>query len=150
MLTRRELLKLGLLSGGYTVLASGSGLRRVFADDVNLPASPSLTPFVDRLPLPGPPPALPFQGDSQLLGGSPTGFTSSNTKFFKLVEEEVFVKLHQNLPATKVWRYRPLDENGNKVTPWDFALGPTFKVRVATRSKEGVVVRMRNELPADH
>lgn len=159
MLTRREMLKLGLLSGGYTLLDTGSGVK-IYADD-ELPASPRLTPFVDRLPLPPAPPEIPafqpvLQTDQLLLqsqlrqsllpsqGGD---FISPRTKFFKIVEEEAFVSLHQDLPDTKVWRYRPMsaDDNFSKVTPWDFALGPTFKVRCG--GGDGVVVRRRNDLP---
>ncbi len=160
MLTRRELLKLGLLGGGYTALASGSGLRGVFADD-ELPASPKLS--TDRsypLPLPPPPPEVPafLSSDCGPDGGIGTNtkfFIGANTRFFKLVEEEASVSLHPDLLDTVVWRYRPMFFNTathrfEKVTPWNFALGPTFNVRIAQHCGEGVVVPMRNELPANH
>jgi FtsP/CotA-like multicopper oxidase with cupredoxin domain len=144
--TRRNLLKLGLLTSGYTVLASGSGLRRVLAND-DLPASPSLTPFIVPLPQPpAPPPVPPFLQPDCEAGG----FIGTTTRFFRIVEEEAFVSLHPDLPATKVWRYRPIDAQGSRVEPWDFVLGPTFMVRVAANCGDGVVVRMRNELPANH
>src|SRR6266850_2025943 len=127
MLTRRQLLQLGVLSGGYTLLNSGSGVRRVFASD-DLPASPALTPFVTRLPIPPEPPEVPAFLDSDCDAG---GFIGGSTRFFRIVEEEAFVSLHPDLPATNVWRYRPIDAVDSRVAPWDFALGPTFRARIA-------------------
>jgi len=40
--------------------------------------------------------------------------------------------------------------SASRVEPWDFVAGPTFMARIAENCGEGVVVRMRNELPADH
>src|SRR5437870_12586516 len=98
MLTRRELVKLGLLGGGYAVLASGSGLRRVFADD-ELPASPQLQPFQVSLPVPPEP--------KEVVGGFTStdcsDFTGSGTRFFQIVEEERSVQIHPALPATPIW-----------------------------------------------
>src|SRR2546422_10902725 len=92
MLTRRELVKLGLLSGGYAVLASGSGLRRVFADDVNLPASPQLTAFSDLLPIPAEPQEVePFSSPGC------QDFIVKGTRFFELHEEERTVQVHSEL-----------------------------------------------------
>jgi len=137
MLTRRELVKLGLLGGGYTVLASGSGLRRVFADD-ELPASPQLQPFQVSLPVPPEP--------KEVVGGFTStdcsDFTGSGTRFFQIVEEERSVQIHPALPATPIWGYR----DANTSSAWNFVLGPTFKVRM---NEGGVVVRMTNNLP-DH
>jgi FtsP/CotA-like multicopper oxidase with cupredoxin domain len=138
MLTRRELLKLGLLSGGYTVLTSGSGLRRVFADD-ELPASPRLTPFQVALPFPPEP--------KDVVGGFTStdcsDFTGSGTRFFKILEEERSVQVHPALPPTPIWGYRDANTSG----AWPFVLGPTFKVRIAQGPGQGVVVRMTNNLP---
>src|SRR5712691_3042961 len=140
MLTRRELVKLGLLSGGYTVLASGSGLRRVFADD-ELPASPDLEPFQMKLPLPPEPNPLtaalapPLDPDCQR-------FIGPGTKFFQIFEEERSVQVHPALSPTPIWGYR----DANTSSAWNFVLGPTFKVRM---NEGGVVVRMTNNLP-DH
>src|SRR5437016_2048726 len=129
MLTRRELVKLGLLSGGYAVLASGSGLRRVFADN-ELPASPQLEPF--QVSLPGP----PEPGEATISSPDCTASRS-----FHIVEEERFVQIHPALPATPIWGYRDATQSA-----WNFVLGPTFKVRM---NEGGVVVRMTNNLP-DH
>src|SRR5207245_1927975 len=148
MLTRRELLKLGVLSGGYTVLASGSGLRRVFAQS-GLPASPPTTPFVRPLPIPpSPPETSPFAPDPACAPFVDFVDPSkpSQTHFFKLVEQEDSVSLHPQLPNTIVWHYRPDVPNAS----WPFALGPTFKVHIANAVGEGVIVRMRNNLPANH
>src|SRR2546430_16129176 len=49
MFTRRDLLKVGLVSGAYSLLGPASR-RRVFADEL-LAASPKTTPFVVELPI---------------------------------------------------------------------------------------------------
>src|SRR2546422_10897221 len=100
MLTRRQLVKLGLLTGGYTFLSSGSRPRKVYADD-QLPPSPTLRPFVVPLPVPPSPPEVPAFLDPDCDVG---GFIGPATRFFRLVEEEAFVSLHPDLPATTVWR----------------------------------------------
>src|SRR3989442_1253550 len=137
MLTRRELLKLGLLTGGYTILGSGSGLRRVSADDVRLPASPRLTQFSDLNPLP-----IPAEPHEVKPFDSPgcQKFIGQGTRFFEIHEEERTVQVHPELgQVTSIWGYR--DAN---VTKSDLVLGPTFKVRM---NEGGLVVRMKNDLP---
>ena len=129
MLTRRELVKLGLLGGGYTVLASGSGLRRVFADD-ELPASPQLEPFQVSLPVPPEPVEATLPSPD-----------CAASRSFHIVEEERSVQIHPALPATPIWGYRDATQSA-----WNFVLGPTFRVRM---NEGGVVVRMTNNLP-DH
>jgi FtsP/CotA-like multicopper oxidase with cupredoxin domain len=146
MLTRRELMKLGILSGGFTLLGSGSGRRTVLAND-GLPASPALRPFVTSLPIPPSPPEVPSFLSPDCDAG---GFIGGGTRFFRLVEEEAFVSLHPDLPATSVWRYRPIDPFGARVDPWDFLVGPTFRMRIAENCGEGAVVRKLNDLPANH
>jgi FtsP/CotA-like multicopper oxidase with cupredoxin domain len=143
MLTRREMMKLGLLSGGYTLLDTGSGVK-IFADD-DLPASPRLTPFVDPLPLPpAPPPLKSFR--------EPDGrFIQPDTNFCAIVEEEAFVSLHRDLRDTKVWRYHPCtDIDGTLLEPWGFCAGPTLNVGCGAKRKGGMVVRMLNRLNRDH
>jgi FtsP/CotA-like multicopper oxidase with cupredoxin domain len=143
MFTRRELLKLGLLSGGYTLFVSGPGPRRVYGDDNLLPASPQTTPFLRPLPIPpSPPETASFTPDPACA----QFVDPFKTHFFKLVEQEDSVSLHPQLPDTVVWHYRPDISNA----PWPFALGPTFKARIANAVGEGVIVRMRNNLPANH
>ena len=145
MLTRRELLKLGLLSGGYTFLASGSRPLRVFADDVNLPASPPTTAFLDALPIPPAPKTVTrFAVPKEC---APFVSAGDKTSFFKIVEEERFVKIHTELPPTSIWGYR--DSNVAK-GQWPFVPGPTFNVRIAKDRGQGVVVRQINNLPANH
>src|SRR5437773_1316068 len=61
MVTRRDLLKMGILgSSGFVTLPSGGGFGRVsrFFDHNNGGSSPRLTPFVDELPGTG---SSPFQ-----------------------------------------------------------------------------------------
>lgn len=48
-LSRRDLFKLGLLSGGALLGMRGLGVRGARADE---PASPPTTPFVEALPIP--------------------------------------------------------------------------------------------------
>jgi len=137
LLTRRELLKLGLLSGGYTVLASGSGLRRVFADDVSIPASPRLAAFSDLNPLPIPGIA---QEVTPFYSPGYKDFIGSGTRFFEIHEEERTVQVHPGLGRkTSIWGYRDVN-----VSQSDLVLGPTFKVRM---NEGGIVVRMKNDLP---
>ena len=137
MLTRRDLLKLGLLSGGYTILAPGSRPLRVFADDAHLPASPRLTAFLDLNPLPIPPephevPRFASPGWKDFIG--------TRTRFFEIHEEERLVQVHPELRRkTSIWGYRDV-----KVRQSDLVLGPTFKVRM---NEGGIVVRMTNDLP---
>ena len=146
MLTRRDLLKLGLLSSGYTILAPGSRPLRVFADGANnLPASPATTPFIASLPIPpAPKPVASFVNDVD-KGCLP--FIGSGTRFFKIIEEERLVRVHPELAPTSVWGYRDVNVPRGA---WPFVLGPTFKVNVARTVGEGVVVRMDNRLPSDH
>ena len=127
MLTRREILKMGLITGGSTVFASGSRLRRVFADN-QLPASPRLEPFKMKLPLP------PEPTDKGPFSSS----DCNASRFFEIVEEERRVQIHPDLPPTPIWGYRDI------LGSTDFVVGPTFKVRM---NQGGVVVRMTNTLP---
>lgn len=133
MMTRRELLQLGILSAGSLLLTPRG---RVFASD--LPPSPSLTPFRDPLLFPPSPHEVsPFSSPDCAT------FIGPGTRFFEIVEEERLVQFHSDLPPTRIWGYR--DRN---VSSWTFGPGPTFRVRAAQRCGEGVMVRMHNSLPA--
>ncbi|MDP9122749.1 MAG: multicopper oxidase domain-containing protein [Acidobacteriota bacterium] len=82
-MNRRDLLKLGAMAGASAVLLPK---KFVFAQ-----GSPSLTPFVDPLPLP---PVLP------------------HASTYNVHMREFFQKLHRDLPATKLWGY-----NGQYIGP---------------------------------
>jgi FtsP/CotA-like multicopper oxidase with cupredoxin domain len=146
MLTRRDLLKLGILTGGYSLVDSGSRGRRLLAQDGGFAPSPQLAAFVQPLPMPAGAPKVPAFLPFDCGTG---GYIGADTTFHRIVEEEAFVSVHPDLPDTRIWRYRPLDEYGRKVSPWG-ALGPTFRARAAENCGAGLVVRKRNELPEHH
>lgn len=144
-ITRRHALRAGLLGGASFFFSMGCrdvGRRRSSA----LPptatpqtrgSSPRLTPFVVDLPIPAetrdvPPFAAPDCAE----------FIGPGTRFFRVIEEERLVRVHPDLPPTAIWGYR--DAN---VASTPFALGPTFKVRMADGPGEGAVVRFENQLP---
>jgi FtsP/CotA-like multicopper oxidase with cupredoxin domain len=136
MLTRRELIKLGLLSGTYTFL----GARKSFAD--NPPASPPTTPFLADLPLPPSPlEVAPFAAPDC------APFVGQNTRFFQIIEEERLVSFHPQLPRTKVWSYRDINVPAGS---FPFAVGPTFTGTLGQGPGGGIVVRHFNDLPAIH
>src|SRR5204863_6919903 len=101
MVTRRDLIKLGILgSGGFVLLPPGGGFVRVssFFKD-NQGSSPRLTPFVDELPSPreaGQPqffeelrPATPF--DRETITPYALPYIGTGTRYFEIaaVEREV-------------------------------------------------------------
>src|SRR3954468_3994344 len=84
-------------------------LRRILAPQ----PSPRTTPFVSPLPIPPPPiQVAPFVPSPEAvahlrdLGG---GKNPPNTKFYQLIQEEALVRLHPELPRTRVWRYRDVN-----------------------------------------
>ncbi len=84
MLTRRDLLKAGLLLGGALLIP---GARRAST-------SPGLTPFVDALPVM---PAL-----------APRTTVVPGAHFYEIRMQEFTQKLHRDLPPTTVWGYEGL------------------------------------------
>jgi FtsP/CotA-like multicopper oxidase with cupredoxin domain len=144
VLSRREMVKLGLVSGASAMLPVGlmASVPSSFWDD---PKSPATTPFV--MPLPVPPitsRVAGFKPDPRAvkeLAGLPDSALKL-TQFHTLVAEEHPVVLHPELPATKIWRYRDI----NTPIGTNVMAGPTYKVRMGAPH----VVRMFNNLPADH
>jgi FtsP/CotA-like multicopper oxidase with cupredoxin domain len=154
MLTRRDLLKLGLVGTGYVVLRPDGRLVR--ADDLNL-RSPATTPFKDPLPIPPPPQRLPPFADYPDDYRTPVALVGPRTRFFEIVSEQRFSRFHSELPETSIWGYRPtkIVENGILVDAkgkWPFVFGPTF---VTSRGENtltggtGSLVRHINDLPED-
>lgn len=144
-LSRRDLLRLGLVVGGTGLLSSTRRVSR--ADD--LPRSPSTTPFrtelrPDRGLPPFATPVAPFptqadRGDTINPDGS-TAYhvhgprvVPANTEFFVIHERPVVHSFHPELPPNVLWGY-------NSQIP-----GPTF----IARSGIPQLVRFVNDLPAN-
>jgi FtsP/CotA-like multicopper oxidase with cupredoxin domain len=134
------MLKLGLVSG-LPVFTP-----RMPAMLLKPESSPRTTPFVSPLPIPPQATQLaPFTPSPEAvahlrdLGG---GSIPPNTKYYQLIQEEALVQLHPELPRTRVWRYR--DVNQPPDSP--FVTGPTFVVNQG----DPQVIRQMNRLPANH
>jgi FtsP/CotA-like multicopper oxidase with cupredoxin domain len=157
MLTRRQVLKLGLLAGGSALLlrgghAWGDGGRSSF-DFWDNPRSPATRPFVDALPVPEfASPVLPPTSNLRVGGLRPPEADFSGAEYYKIAEEEVSAKMHTDLPASRVWRYRAL---GNVETapapslPVGGAASPMFRFQFG-KTRVPVIARFINKLPADH
>jgi len=165
MLTRRNMLKLGLAGSGYVIFGPNGVVS--FADGDSLPASPPTTPFIDELPLPG---ALLevepfFDLPEQYLR---LWIDPNTTRFFKIASEQRVVKFHSQLPPTTIWGYRDLSPfaepsvGAGSLQPLPYnVLGPTllqnFGSRLVTPCSStsdpiggGFVIRHINCLPPDH
>jgi len=160
MFSRRDLLWLSVLATNVHRL-SRKGLRarfpRSFWDD---PQSPPTTPFVRPLPFPRPPTLTdPFRLSAAgnpfaflrrqpVTWGNPGGPRPGGVRYHRIVQEEIPVELHPDLPPTPVWRYRdaeiPARAHGDAFG--GFLCGPTIIARWQTPT----VVRMFNDLPEDH
>src|ERR1043166_7447255 len=146
MLTRREMLKWGVLGRGVTLLGSRDWHGWVSADEGGALRSPATTPFVQALPLPPfAHPVAPFTPNAperaELLpfvlarhqGAGPL------EQFYELVEERRFVKLHPELPPTAIWSSRDIN-----VAQSNFALGPRLQFFYGMPT----VVRQHNQISA--
>ena len=86
----------------------------------------TLTPFVD--PLPVPPLARPAGTRAN------PDHPSVQVPYYNIAMHEALVKVHRNLPPTRMW-----------------TIGNCFPgVTLETRSGEGLIVEWRNELPSRH
>lgn len=135
MLTRREILKRGLISSSLLLPLKRDHAYAQRYDSSNQP-SPPTTPFRGSLPIPPQPqPVAPF---------SPRDcpdLVTSQARFYNLVEEERFVQFHPELPPTPIWGYRDLNQQA-----YPFVAGPTFMERM----NQPVFVRVFNVLPPNH
>lgn len=148
-LTRRDLLKLGLLTAAGSLVVKSGLSQRALADD--LPRSPPTTPFVDRLPVP--PIKQPVAALDPLPQEMPnTAAGEARTKahqFFQRLAPQRYYEIHQReaehrfsdhpgnlraIPPQKIWGYDGL-------TP-----GPTIHARYG----EPILVRQINDLPQNH
>src|SRR5262249_52724847 len=144
-LSRRDLLRWGIVTGGAAFLPGG--VRNLLADDT--PTSPRTTPFVVEL-IPGrgiPPiaqPVAPFPtlrdpGNCVNVDGSTAFHVSgprsvpANTEFFVIHERPVSHSFHPQLPNNVLWGY-----NGS-------IPGPTFIAKSGTPQ----LVRFVNDLPTN-
>ena len=138
MLRRRDLLRLGLVSGASFV--SSRKARALTRDGGDPPPSPRTTPFVQALPIP---PILtevpPFKAECT----PPAQSDLSRLRFYHVIAEERAVRLHPDLPPTVVWGYRDANTPHGQLS---VVAGPTF----IGRSQEPIIVRHDNQLPADH
>ncbi len=100
------------------------------------PASPRLTPFLAPLPMPSP---ASSRGAFATNAQVPRGAGAPN--YFELIAEERDVRLHPELPLTRVWGYRDAS-----VPTTSLMLGPTL----VQRADHPLIVRYRNELPRNH
>jgi len=170
MLTRRDMLKLGLAGTGYVILGPNGIISR--ADGDSLPASPATTPFIDELPLPG------VIVDADAFLDLPYEFLRfwvdpNTTRFFRIASEQRVVKFHSQMPPTTIWGYKDLTPGAQQSVgagsgqPLPFnVLGPTIvqlfgdlgpprdQPLTCTSNPApfggGFVVRHINCLPPDH
>lgn len=129
MPSRRDVLRAGLLAGGALLLP-----RWARADGALDFPSPYLRPFATELPIPPVPrPSSPF-ATSRIV---PPGAVFHDIRCMQAEH-----RYHPDLPPATVWGYQ--DVNGPASAP--ITPGPTFVSRTGTP----MVVRFRNELPANH
>ena len=100
-MSRRQILKVGAISGGALMLPLKFGVKQAEAKE-----SPTLEHFVDQLPKP-----RVFQ---------PSG-TNNISDFYQVGMREIEAKLHRDLPPTTVWGYGDSDGYSSP--------GPTFEAR---------------------
>ena len=148
MFTRRQVLRVGLVGGGYALLGTGYILlapgrrRRVFADD--LPRSPSTTPFQEELPIAptarsvarfstraDPGNCVNVDGTTAFHVHGPRGPLPGNTQFFLIHERPALHSFHPQLPPNSIWGYDGM------------APGPTFMARSGVPN----LIRFVNDLP---
>jgi FtsP/CotA-like multicopper oxidase with cupredoxin domain len=151
-LTRRDLLRWGIVTGGAALLPGGVRFSRADSGSSgsgNLPSSPQTTPFVDELrpgrgipPIAQPVAAFATRTDpadcvnpdgTRAFHVSGPRVVPPNTKFYLIHEREGIHKFHRDLPDNIIWGY-------DGITP-----GPTFVARSGTPD----LVRFVNDLPED-
>lgn len=145
MLNRRDMLKLGLAGGSFSIISSSKASAKspVFFSD--MPASPPTTPFVMDLPVPPITQTVaPFAAPECAASIGP------GTKFYHIVEEERLARYHPELPPTLIWSYRDVNTPPAPAGSFLPPPGPTFKAFITTTSGNGVIVRHTNNLPANH
>src|SRR5262245_10569341 len=170
-LTRRDLARLGLLTGaGLLVPARGLSARAVNSAGVEdgTPASPPTRPFVEpfrhldvarKCPEEAMcdngnvDPATPQKTPNTERGEGRTRtvehqrfdeFHTANTVYYDVWEREGFQNFHQDLPLQAIWGYGEKQPDGSIRDP------KTPGIVVHARYGEPVCWRMHNDLPPEH
>src|SRR3989442_5847211 len=155
MLTRRDMLKLGIAGTGYVIF--GPNGRVTFADD-ELAPSPPTRPFQDPLPIPPEPNQVPPFFDIPNDYRTPINYIGARTRYFEIVAEERLVSFHRDLNPTSIWGYRPrlvVEPATNQLVDgkgrWPFVMGPTFSGSRGENTLPGSqrLVRHIHDLPKD-
>lgn len=138
-LTRRELAKLGLLTGaGYLVAKRGLSSRAEAAM-----TSPPTRPFVVALPIPPTKAAVPSLTPAPQMNPQPGEGRTRPHQAWTRLPPRVFYEVHQQAFQHSFHPDLPLN------TVWGFdgrSPGPTFRARYG----RSFLVRQVNDLPQDH
>jgi FtsP/CotA-like multicopper oxidase with cupredoxin domain len=149
-LTRREMVKLGLLTAAGTLVLK-RGLSARAAGGGGPPFSPPTRPFV--VPLPVPPIAQPVQlSPAPTLAANIAGGEAprddhqffaqfSPQKLYDIREQQSLHSFHPDLAPSTVWRFASRNPDGSFSA--NTILGPTIKAKYG----EPVLARIANELP---
>ena len=148
MFTRRDMIRMGLVGAGYSVLPSGrpwSPVSSAFGD-TDAPTSPATKPFVRPLPVPPQAQEVPPFFDAI---NRPTAecepFISPATRYYRVVAERRRVSYHPQIPDTWIWGYR---DDTVPEGQFPFAVGPTLGGLFGFNQQgNGMVVRHVNNLP---
>ena len=142
MVTRRDLLKLGVFGAGGSVLMLGGNpfgrVSTLFADEQQ--RSPTLVPFVDPLPTLQDLTEVPALSN---LTPYAEAYRGATTRHFEITAVERFVKFHRDLPTTPVWAY--VDSNAAPTS--DRLI--TFRIpsiRLGQPAGGGILIRLHNDL----
>lgn len=139
MLTKRDLLKWGLVSGG-AALIGGTGIRLASAQTGEVcppdpPAqSPPTTPFIHALPIPPDLQPVPFGTLTPVPTAHQRWPEFPPVRHYEIHVREALHSFHPELPLTKIWGY-------NGLFP-----GPTIRGKYG----EPILVRIHNDLPPNH
>src|SRR5712691_1074805 len=106
MLTRRDLLKMGVIgAGGYLSLPHDRAFARPPSSFLDNPRSPATRPWMLELPVPDGanevPPFFDIPDEYRRLFNIGTGL-----RFHEIVAEPRLVRFHPDLPETSIWTYR--------------------------------------------
>ena len=129
LITRRCFLgQAGALATGLllTETAAGAMVHEAAAAGAEVLGEEALAPFVDPLPLPPIAKSTGTRANPEKSG--------EQIPYYRVAMREMRVKLHRDLPPTRVWGF-------NNSSP-----GPIFE----TRSGEPLLVEWANELPVKH
>ena len=142
MVTRRDLLKMGILgTSGLVLLPAGGGFGRLLSKGSGAQRSPVLEPFVDPLPNTA---FLTEQTSLPDITPYARPFVGATTRFFEISTEERFVKFHRDLPPTPVWAY--VDPHAAAVEPARLISFAFKHVTLGQPEGGGILIRHHNNL----